>query len=77
MVDGHCSSPQPMNSDVLRDSDLSPVFFLLLINEPLKTNFLIHLCGEESTLHYSVLQRAFHRTVIIQFKFGGCRTLNQ
>ena len=54
VVDGHCSSPKPINSGVPQGSVLSPTLFLLFINDLLSlTNCPIHSYADDSTLHYS------------------------
>ncbi len=54
VVDGHCSSPKPINSGVPQGSVLSPTVFLLFINDLLSvTNCPIHSYPDNSTLHFS------------------------
>ncbi len=54
MVDGHCSSPKPINNGVPQGSVLSLTLFLLYINELLfVTNCPIHSYADDSTLHFS------------------------
>ena len=54
VVDGHCSSPKPINSGVPQGSVLSPTLFLLFINDLLSsTSCPIHSYADDSTLHYS------------------------
>ncbi len=54
VVDGHCSFPKPINSDVPQGSVLSPTLFLLLINDLLSiNNCFIHSYADDSTLHFS------------------------
>ncbi len=53
-VDGHCSSPKPINKGALQGSVLSPTLFLLFINDLLSiTNCPVHLYVDDPTLHYS------------------------
>ncbi len=53
VVDGHCSSPKPINSGVPQGSVLSPTLFLLFINDLLSiTNCPIHSYADDSTLHF-------------------------
>ena len=54
MVDGHYSSPKPINSGVPQGSVLSPTLFLLFIDDLSKTNCPIHSYADDSTLHYSI-----------------------
>ena len=54
VVDGHCSSPKPINSGVPQGSVLSPTLFLIFINDLLNlTQCPIHSYADDSTLHYS------------------------
>ena len=54
VVDGHCSSPKTISSDVLQNSVLSPILFLLFINDLLKlTQYSIHSYTDDTTLHFS------------------------
>ncbi len=54
VVDGHCSTPKPINSGVPQGSVLFPTLFLLFINDLLSlTNCLIHSYADDTTLHYS------------------------
>ncbi len=54
VVDGHCSTPKPINSGVPQVSVLSPTLFLLFINDLLSlTNCPIHSYADDTTLHYS------------------------
>ncbi len=53
VVDGHCSTPKPINSGVLRGSVLSPTLFLLFINDLSSTKSNLHAYVDDSTLHYS------------------------
>ena len=54
VVDGHCSSPKPINSGVPQGSVLSPTLFLLFINDLLNlTQCPIHSYADDSTLHFS------------------------
>ncbi len=54
VVDGHCSTPKPINSGVPQGSVLSPTLFLLFINDLLSlTNCPIHSYADDTTLHYS------------------------
>ncbi len=54
IVDGHCSSPKPINSDVPQGSVPSPTLFLLFINDLLNlAECLLHSYADDSTLHYS------------------------
>ncbi len=54
VVDGHCSSPKPINSGVPQSSVLSPTLFLMFINDLLSvTNCPIHSYADGSTLHFS------------------------
>ena len=54
IVDGHCSTPKPINSGVPQGSVLSPTLFLLFINDLLSvTSCPIHSYADDSTLHFS------------------------
>ncbi len=54
VVDGHCFSPNPINSSDPQGSVLSPTLFLLFINDRLSvTNCHIHSYADVSTLHFS------------------------
>ena len=54
VVDGHRSPPKPINSGVPQGSVLSPVLFLMFINDLLNcTSSPIHSYADDSTLHYS------------------------
>ncbi len=54
VVDGHCSTAEPINSGVPQGSVLSPTLFLLFINDLLSvTNCPIHSYAHDTTLHYS------------------------
>ncbi len=64
VVDGHCSSPKPINSGVPQGSVLFPTLFLLFIDDLLsKTIYPIHSYADDSTLHYSI---SFNRRPTIQ-----------
>ncbi len=52
VVDGHCSSPKPINSGVPQGSVLSPTLFLLFISDLSVTNWPIHSYADDSTLHF-------------------------
>ncbi len=53
VLDGHCSSPKPINSSVPQGSVLSPTLFLLFISDLLSaTNRLIHSYADDSTLNF-------------------------
>ena len=54
VVDGHCSSPKPINSGISQDSVLSPTLFLLYINDLNLTQCLIQSYADDSTLHFSM-----------------------
>ncbi len=54
VVDGQCSTTQPINSGVPQGSVLSPTLFLLFINDLLSlTNCPIHSYADDTTMHYS------------------------
>ncbi len=54
VVEGHFSTPKPINSGVSQGSVLSPTLFLLFINDLLSmTNCPIHSYSDDTTLHYS------------------------
>ena len=54
VVDGHCSSPKPINSGVPQGSILTPALFLLFINDLINlTQCSIHSYADEFTLHFS------------------------
>ncbi len=54
VVDGHFSTPKPINSGVPQGSVLSPTLFLLFINDLLSlTNCPIHSYADDTTLYYS------------------------
>ena len=54
VVDGHRSSYKSINSCVPQGSVLSPIIFLLFINDILSiTSSPIHSYADDSTLHYS------------------------
>ncbi len=54
VVDGHCSSPKPINSGVLQGSVLSHTLFLMFIYDVLFiTNCPIHSYTDDLTLHFS------------------------
>ena len=64
VVDGHCSSPNPINSSVPQGSFLPPTLFLLCIDDLLNLNHSpIHSYADDSTLHYS---RSFIRRPSLQ-----------
>merc|ERR1712035_158174 len=59
VVDGHCSSPKPINCGVPQGFVLSPTLFLLFINDLLNlTQCSIYSYADDSTLHFS---RSFPR----------------
>ncbi len=54
VVDGHCSTSITINSGVPQGSVLSPILFLLFINDLLScTHSNLHAYADDSTLHYS------------------------
>ena len=54
VVDGYCSSPEPINSGVPQGSALSPNLFLFFINDLLNlTQCPIHSYADDTTLHFS------------------------
>ena len=54
VVDGHCSSPKTINSDVPQGSVLSLTLFLLFINDLLNlTQCPIHSYADDTTLNFS------------------------
>jgi hypothetical protein len=54
VVDGHCSSPKSITSGVPQGSVLSPILFLLFINDLLNcTTSPIHSYADDTTLHFS------------------------
>ena len=54
IVDGHYSYSKPINSGVPQGFVLSPILFLLLINNLLKlTQCPIHSYADDTTLHFS------------------------
>ncbi len=54
VVDGHCSTSEPINSGVPQGSVLSSILFLLFINDLLSMNNCpIHSYADGTTLHYS------------------------
>ncbi len=54
-VDGHCSSPKPINSGVPQGSVLSPTLFFLFISDLHSvTNRPIDSYADDSTLHFSI-----------------------
>ncbi len=64
-VDGHCSSPKPINSDVPQGSVLSHTLFLLFINDHFSVpNCSIHSYADDSTLHFST---SFDRRPTLQY----------
>ena len=70
VVDGHCSSPKPINSGVPQGSVLSPTLcggrsLLLFIDDLLsiERNCPIHSYADDSTLHYST---SFNRRPTLQ-----------
>ncbi len=64
MVDGHCSSPKPINSGVPQSSAISPTLFLLFIYDLLSViNCPIYSYADDSTLHFST---SFDRRPTIQ-----------
>ncbi len=51
IVDGHCSTPQPINTGVLQGAVLSPTLFLLFINDLFSINNCpLHSYADDSTL---------------------------
>ena len=53
-MDGHCSSPETINSGVPQGSVLSPTIFLLVINDLLNmTQCSIHSYADDTTMHFS------------------------
>ncbi len=64
LVDGHCSTPNPINSGVLHRFVLSPTPFLLFINDLLSVrNCPIHSYADDSTLYFST---SFDRNPTLQ-----------
>ncbi len=63
VVDGHYSSPKPINSGVPQGSVRSPTLFLFFINDLSVTNCFIHSYADDSTLHFSI---SFDRRRTIQ-----------
>ncbi len=53
VVNGHCSSPKPINSGVPQGFVPLPTLFLLFINDLSVTNCSIHSYADDSTLHFS------------------------
>ncbi len=54
VVDGHCSTPKPINNGVPQGSVLSPNLFLLFIDDLLSLiNCSIHSYADDTTLHSS------------------------
>ncbi len=54
VVDGHCSSPKPINSGVPQSSVLSPTLFFLFMNDLSVTNCPIHSYADDFTLYFSI-----------------------
>ncbi len=52
VVDGYCSSSEPINSCVPQCSVLSPTLFLLFINNLSSTQSNFHTYADDSILHY-------------------------
>ncbi len=78
VVDGHCSSPKPINSGVPQCSVLLLTLFLLFINDLSVTNCPIHSYADDSTLYFST---SFDRRPTLQdlrtsLQTGGGRTPN-
>ncbi len=63
MVDGHCSSPKPINSSAPQSSVISPTLFLLFNNDLSVTNCHIHSYADDSFLRFST---SFERRPTLQ-----------
>ena len=63
VVDGHCSSPKSINSGVPQGFVLSPILFLLFINDLNQTSCPIHSYADDTNLHFST---SFHRRPTLQ-----------
>ncbi len=77
VVDGHCSSPKPINSSVPQGSVLSPTLFLLFINDLLSVTLSYpFICWWLHFTLFDFLWQKTHPKELTRLQTGGGRTLN-